>query len=97
MDEAQRCTLLLALGEAQLNAGEHLEAQETLLHAADIARVLGATESFVRAGLELVGLTHEVGLAAAPAVRLLEEALQGLGMEDSLLLDACLFTGAVLE
>ena len=85
VDEAQRCTLLLALGDAQRKAGEHLAAQDTFLHAADSARVLGATESFVRAGLELERLTHEVGLPAAPAVRLLEEALQGLGAEDSLL------------
>ena len=58
VDEAQRCTLLLALGEAQRKAGEHLEAQETFLRAADIARALGATESFVRAALELERLTH---------------------------------------
>src|SRR5215468_6712221 len=62
VDEAQRCTLLLALGEAQRKAGESLEAQETLLRAADSARALGATESFVRAALELEVLTHEVGL-----------------------------------
>src|SRR5262249_14125475 len=46
IDEMQRCTLLLALGEAQRNAGEYLAAQETLLRAADIARALGATENF---------------------------------------------------
>jgi len=85
LDEAQRCTLLLALGETQRKAGEHLAAQETLLRATDIARALGRTESFVRAALELEWLTHEVGLASAPVVRLLEEALQVLGVEDSLL------------
>jgi tetratricopeptide (TPR) repeat protein len=85
VDEAQRCTLLLALGEAQWKAGEHLAAQETFLRAADIARALRATESLVGAALGLEMLAHEVGLAAAPAVRLLEEALQGLGGEDSLL------------
>src|SRR6185312_13214718 len=42
IDEAQHCTLLLALGEAQRKAGEHLAAQETLLRAADIARSFGA-------------------------------------------------------
>jgi tetratricopeptide (TPR) repeat protein len=85
MDEAQRCALLLALGEAQQRAGEHREAQETLLRAADIAQALGATESLVRAALELAKLASTVGLSAAQAVRLLEEALQGLGAEDSLL------------
>ncbi len=83
VDETQRCTLLLALGEAQLKAGEPLAAQNTFLRAADIARALGATESFVRAALGLERLTHTLGLAAAPAMRLLEEALQRLGMEDS--------------
>jgi class 3 adenylate cyclase/tetratricopeptide (TPR) repeat protein len=83
VDEAQRCTLLLALGEAQERAGKPIEAQETCLHAADSARALGATESLVRAGLELVRLTIMVGLSAAPAVGLLEEALQRLGTEDN--------------
>ena len=41
VDEAQRCMLLLALGEAQWKAGEYLPAQETLLRAADSARALG--------------------------------------------------------
>jgi tetratricopeptide (TPR) repeat protein len=83
VDETQRCTLLLALGDAQRKAGEHLAAQETLLRTADIARALGATENFVRAALEFEILTDNVGLPAAPAVRLLEEALQRLGAEDS--------------
>ncbi len=85
VNEAQRCALLLALGEAQRKAGEHLAAQETFLYAADIARALGEKENFVHAGLEIERLTHEVGLPAAQAVSLLEEALQGLGVEDSLL------------
>ena len=85
VDEAQRCTLLLALGEAQRKVGEHLAAQETLLRAADIARALGRTENFVRAALELGRLTHDAGLLTAPAVPLLEEALRELGAEDSLL------------
>jgi DNA-binding winged helix-turn-helix (wHTH) protein/tetratricopeptide (TPR) repeat protein len=85
VDEALHCELLFALGEAQRKVGEHLTAQETLLHAADIARALPRTENFARAALELEWLTHEVGLAAAPVVQLLEEALQGLGVADSLL------------
>jgi class 3 adenylate cyclase/tetratricopeptide (TPR) repeat protein len=85
IDEARRCALLLALGEAQNNAGEFLEAQETLLRGADIARTLGATESLIRAALGLTLILMRVGLAAAPAVRLLEEALRILGPEASLL------------
>jgi class 3 adenylate cyclase len=85
VDEAQRCTLLLALGEAQWKGGEPLATEETLLHAADAARVLGATELLARAALVLARLTEQLGLFGASAVRLLEEALQGLGAEDNLL------------
>jgi hypothetical protein len=74
---------LLALGEAQWKAGEYLAAVETLLRTADSARAQGKTESLTLAALRLAGLTEQVGLAAAPAVRLLEEALQELGVEDS--------------
>ena len=82
-DEAQRYSLLLPLGEAQWKAGEFLEARETLLSAADVAQSLESTESVVRAGVELARLTFTVGLPAAPAVRILEEALRKLGAEDS--------------
>jgi predicted ATPase/class 3 adenylate cyclase len=85
VDEAQRCTVLLALGEAQWKAGEYLVAEETLLRAADSARALGATELFVQAALVLVAMTQQVGLSAAPVVPLLEEALRRFGAEDSLL------------
>ena len=81
--EAQRCSLLLILGETQSRAGEFLEARETLLSAADIARKLGSTESLVRAALELVHMTYTVGLPAPAAVSMLEEVLQSFGAEDS--------------
>jgi class 3 adenylate cyclase/tetratricopeptide (TPR) repeat protein len=83
VDEAQRCTLLLSLGEAQRRAGQPLKAQETFLQAAEIEQVLGSPEFLVRAGVELARLTFTVGLPAAPAVRILEEALRKLGAEDS--------------
>ena len=41
VDEAQRCPLLLVLGEAQRKAGEHLQAQATLQRAADGAQDTG--------------------------------------------------------
>jgi len=82
-DEAQRCSLLLILGEAQSNAGEFLEARETLLRAAQVAQALGSTESLGRAALQLVHMTFMVGLPAPEAVRLLQEALPRLGPEDS--------------
>ena len=85
VDEAQRCPLLLVLGEAQRKAGEHLQAQATLQRAADSARTLGATEFLAQAALALEHVTQYVGLPAEPIVHLLEEVLQKLGAADSLL------------
>lgn len=85
VDEAQRGPLLLALGEAQRKAGYHLQAQETLQHAVDSARALGATALLAQVALELEVLTYSVGLPAEPAVHLLQEVLQQLGTADSLL------------
>ena len=80
---AQRCSLLLLLGEAQSEAGEFLEARDTLLSAAAVAQSLDSTESVVRAALELVHITYQIGLPLPEAVLLLEEALQKLGPDDS--------------
>jgi class 3 adenylate cyclase/DNA-binding CsgD family transcriptional regulator len=85
VDEAQRCPLLLVLGEAQRKAGEHLQAQATLQRAADSARTLGVTALLAQAALELESLTQHVGLPAEPIVHLLEEVRQKLGSADSLL------------
>jgi class 3 adenylate cyclase/DNA-binding CsgD family transcriptional regulator len=85
VDEAQRCPLLLVLGEAQRKAGEHLQAQSTLQRAADSARTSGATELLAQAALELEELTQDVGLPAEPVVHLLEEVRQKLGAANSLL------------
>jgi class 3 adenylate cyclase/tetratricopeptide (TPR) repeat protein len=82
-DEVQRCSLLLVLGLAQRRAGEYVEAEETLLRAANLGRSLGSTESMINAALELVHVTYLVGLPALPAVRLLEEILARLGADDS--------------
>ena len=60
-NEAKRCALLSILGEAQFQAGEFLEARETLLRAADVAQSLGSTESVVRAALKLVRIAQDVG------------------------------------
>jgi DNA-binding CsgD family transcriptional regulator len=85
VDEAQRCTLLLMLGEAQRKAGESLQALDTLQRAADTARNLGAVEHMARAALEFEQTTWRGWLPAAPAVHLLEEARQALGDADSAL------------
>ena len=84
-DAMRRCELLLALCGAQTKAGDLHQARETLLQAAHIARQVGAPALLARAalGLETVGV--EVGLVDQPLVRLLEEALDALGDEDSAL------------
>jgi tetratricopeptide (TPR) repeat protein len=83
VDEAQRCSLLLPLAEEQYRAGDPLKSRETLLRAADLAQKLDSTEFLVDAALQLTKLTFTVGLPAPPAPRLLDEALQRLGAEDS--------------
>jgi class 3 adenylate cyclase/tetratricopeptide (TPR) repeat protein len=81
--EAQRCSLLVTLGEAQSRAGEFLEAQATLLSAAAIADSLGSIEWLVGAALELVRMAYVVNLPSPEVVGLLEQSLVGLGLEDS--------------
>ncbi len=84
-DETQHCTLLLALGEAQRKAGRSPQALDTLQEAADVARRLGSLENLARAALEFEHTTWAARLPTAPAVRLLEEALQALGEAESAL------------
>lgn len=81
-DDAQRCDLLLALGDAQNAAGEIAEAQATLGRAAEIARRLRSPERLARAALAMGG-GSETAAGDAALVALLEEALQGLGSADS--------------
>ena len=50
-DEAARCELLLALGDAEARGGTFGAAQETFVRAADIARGLGAADRLGRAAL----------------------------------------------
>jgi class 3 adenylate cyclase/tetratricopeptide (TPR) repeat protein len=79
--KTRRCSLSLLLGRGQWQAGEYVEAQDTLLHAANFARSLESTESLVSAGLELAACTYYSGAQADPALRTLEEALTRLGPE----------------
>jgi tetratricopeptide (TPR) repeat protein len=84
IDEARRCGLLIALGEAQRSAGEPLKAQKTLIYGAEIAQAWGLVESLVRAALQLADMTSQLGLSVAPGLlQLLEDALERLGPEDS--------------
>ena len=88
IDERARSELLLDLGEVQWRAGQTSRARSTFEQAADLARRLGDTEGFARAALALA--TSPAGVdfvycADTAPVALLEEALQGLGRDDSVL------------
>ncbi len=85
--DAQRCELLLGLGEAQNGVGKTAQSKEAVLGAADIARRLGLREHFSRAALAF-GLQFafgEAGVTDQTLVSLLEEAIQCWGAEDSAL------------
>jgi class 3 adenylate cyclase len=81
-DEAQRCELLLALGDVLWNAGNSDRARDTFRRAAGIARTLKDAEHLARAALGL-GLEFELGAVDEPLIALLEEALSALPEKDS--------------
>jgi DNA-binding CsgD family transcriptional regulator/tetratricopeptide (TPR) repeat protein len=105
VDEAQRCTLLIALGEAQRQAGAYPQAMDTFQRAADIAHTLGLAEELAHAALGFEETTWRPGLPGGAAARLLASALGTLGEEDSTLkarvlgslARALVFTGAFEE
>ena len=87
VDEADRCELLLALGEAQRKAGISIQARESFVRAANLARKCGSSEKLARAALGL-----EVRFTGATAekvdqfqIDLAEEALKVLGEGDTAL------------
>ena len=104
-DARQRCRLLIALGEAQTKAGENLEAAEVLQQAATSAKALGLAVDLARAARGFEEATWRPGLPGDAAVRLLLDALAGIGAEDSVLraellsslTRALIFSGALEE
>jgi class 3 adenylate cyclase len=78
-DEAQRCDLLLALGEAKDSAGDRESARETFLVAIEIARRLKDADGLARAALGVAGPWVENPAADELVVSLAEEALRALG------------------
>ncbi len=84
-DEAQRCELLLALGDAQIRAGDRDSAKETFQRAADLARTLGDAERLARAALGFAGWFGEWGMVDERVVGFVREALDALGEVDSAL------------
>ena len=77
-----RCELLLALGEAQMRAGDTVGARERALEAAEVARRLGLREHFARAALGF-GWWFRIGVVDAECIALLTEALGQLEDGDS--------------
>ena len=84
VDEHRRCELLVARGEAEMQAGESTCAKRTLREAADLARKRGAGELLARAALAF-GWWLEPGKTDHYLVELLEEAVRVLGAEDGAL------------
>jgi tetratricopeptide (TPR) repeat protein len=82
-DEPGRCELLLRLGAAQARAGNYQQAKESCLRAAEVSRELGAAEQLARAALGYGERQVEGGLVDRQLVALLQEALDGLGPQDS--------------
>ncbi|MBA3728367.1 MAG: AAA family ATPase, partial [Actinobacteria bacterium] len=86
VDEAVRCELLLALGDALARAGEADGAKSVFLEAANVAMQRGMPEPLARAALGYGGrFVWEVGRGDPHLRRLLEEALSALGEDESAL------------
>ncbi|MDO8615442.1 MAG: protein kinase [Dehalococcoidia bacterium] len=83
-DEELRCELLLALGDAQMKAGDAVNGRQTFERAAESARKRKSADQLARAGLG-VGERYEIGAVDESLVEILEEALRLLGDADSAL------------
>jgi len=80
-DEARRCDLLLALGEARIRAGLGRKGREACEEAAALARRRGDTDRLVRAALAY-GEVFTFALRDRTLISLLEESLAALGPGD---------------
>ncbi len=85
-DPADRCELLLMLGNAQGRAGDNLASKLAYRRAAELAEELGLSAQLARAALEYGGrLLWDVSRDDEYLVPLLEHALDALGAGDSTL------------
>lgn len=85
-DELQRCEALLRLGEAQARSGATPIAKETFLQAAEIATRMDQPEMLARAAIGYAGRFSFARAATdRQVIPLLRQALDALGVEDSLL------------
>jgi class 3 adenylate cyclase/tetratricopeptide (TPR) repeat protein len=83
VDEAQRCELLLAMGDAQMKAGDTSTATDTFLTAVDLSRTLKDPQLLARSAVGLGEKPVVSGVVDEVVTSLLEEALRALGDEDS--------------
>ena len=84
-DEGRRCDILLDLSEAHFMAGDTEQTTATLDMAVELARTRKDAERMGRAARAQALRFYEVGSVRDPVVALLEEALEGLGGEDTAL------------
>jgi DNA-binding SARP family transcriptional activator len=83
LNEQARCELLLAVGEAEVRAGEVMSAKRAFLDAAGIARHLGLRRELARAAAGYGGRFMWARAAGDDQLMpLLEEGLAALGEED---------------
>src|SRR5207244_2382327 len=78
-----RCELLLALGSAQMKAGDVPQARSSFLQAARVAQNAEVPALLTRAALGFEKIGVEVGKVDQPLVTLLEDTLHVLGEADS--------------
>lgn len=85
-DHTLRCELLLSLGDVQARAGDVTTAKETFLSAASAAKQLNLPDALARAALGYGGrFVWDAGRGDRYLVPLLQNALDALGMADSVL------------
>jgi class 3 adenylate cyclase/tetratricopeptide (TPR) repeat protein len=91
-----RCSLLIELAEAQRRSGAPIKAQETLLHATNLAQALAAANLIAQAAWQLGVLSTQVGLPIPKtAIRLFEETLARTERQDNPL-HAAVLTGLAM-
>jgi class 3 adenylate cyclase len=84
-EDAERCELLLTLGEAQYKAGDGDASGAAFRRAAEIAHRCELPEALARAALGFAGPTGTLGTVVAEREHLLEAALEALGSDDTAL------------
>ena len=80
--EATQLDLLVALGDAEVRAGDQSSAQATFLRAAELARRQARPDALARAAIGYGGFVWSRSPAGSPLVRLLEDSLAAVGTSD---------------